>query len=213
MSDDEARETLVSNLTGDVITDPRFIKYRMGSRQKFWHKNCVALVLSSGFIEPLESTSIHLVMTAIFRLIRLFPFSDKSDALADRFNQETRIEIETIRDFIILHYKQTQRQDSDFWNFYRTMDIPETLAYRMQIFKENGYVWPDDVALFRVDSWVQVMMGQGLMPEGFHNAGKLSGTNLQQSLAKIKPSIDNTVQKLPTYQQFIDHYCTAPHQD
>jgi tryptophan halogenase len=93
-------------------------------------------------------------MTAIIRLIRLFPFSDKSDALADRFNQETRIEIETIRDFIILHYKQTQRQDSDFWNFYRTMDIPETLAHRMQIFKENGYVWPDDVALFRVDSWV-----------------------------------------------------------
>jgi len=213
MSDDEARETLVSNLTGDMITDPRFIKYRMGSRQKFWDKNCVALVLSSGFIEPLESTSIHLVMTAIIRLIRLFPFSDKTDALADRFNQETRNEIETIRDFIILHYKQTQRQDSDFWNFYRTMDIPETLAHRMQIFKENGYVWPDDVALFRVDSWVQVMMGQGLMPEGLHNAGKLSGTNLQQSLAKIKSSIDNTVQKLPTHQQFIDHYCAAPQQN
>jgi len=214
LSDDDAKQTLLNNVTGDLITEPRFLKYRTGSRQKSWHKNCVALGLASGFIEPLESTSIHLVMTAIIRLIRLFPFGDSKEALADRFNQETRTEIETVRDFVILHYKQTNRTDSDFWNAYRTMEIPDTLAHRLEIFKKNAYVWPDDVALFRVDSWVQVMMGQGLTPESFHNAGKLTGTEgLQQSLTKLKSSIDGTVTKLPTHQQFIDHYCAAPQGD
>ncbi|MBT6116111.1 MAG: tryptophan 7-halogenase [Porticoccaceae bacterium] len=214
MSDDEAKQTLLNNISGKMITEPRHIKYRTGRRQKSWHKNCVALGLASGFIEPLESTSIHLVMTAIIRLIRLFPFGDSSTALADRFNQESTTEIETVRDFVILHYKQTNRTDTDFWNAYRTMDIPDTLAHRLDIFKNNGYVWPDDVALFRVDSWVQVMMGQGLTPSGFHSAGKLTGSEgLQQSLAKLKTSIDEKVAKLPTHQQFIDHYCAAPKAD
>ena len=214
MSDDEAKQTLLNNISGEMITEPRFLKYRTGCHQKSWHKNCVALGLASGFIEPLESTSIHLVMTAIIRLIRLFPFGDAKEALADRFNQETRTEIETVRDFVILHYKQTNRTDSDFWNAYRTMPIPDTLAHRLEIFKKNGYVWPDDVALFRVDSWVQVMMGQGLTPEGFHSAGKLTGAEgLQQSLAKIKSSIAEKIEQLPTHQQFIDHYCAAPQED
>ena len=131
MSDEQAKQTLLSNISGDMITEPRQLKYRTGSRQKSWHKNCIALGLASGFIEPLESTSIHLVMTAIIRLIRLFPFGDFTEALADRFNQETRTEIETVRDFVILHYKQTHRTDSDFWNAYRTMEIPDTLAHRL----------------------------------------------------------------------------------
>jgi len=214
MSDDEAKQTLLNNISGKMITEPRYIKYRTGRRQKSWHKNCVALGLASGFIEPLESTSIHLVMTAIIRLIRLFPFGDSSTALADRFNQESSTEIETVRDFVILHYKQTNRTDTDFWNAYRTMDIPETLAHRLDIFKKNGYVWPDDVALFRVDSWVQVMMGQGLKPQSFHSAGKLTGNeSLLQSLSKMAASIDEKVEKLPTHQQFIDHYCAAPKAD
>jgi len=214
MSDDEAQSTLTNNISGDMITEPRLLKYRTGCRQKSWHKNCIALGLSSGFIEPLESTSIHLVMTAIIRLIRLFPFGGCSEELAYRFNQETRTEIETVRDFIILHYKQTKRTDSDFWNAYRTMQIPDTLAHRIEIFKNNGYVWADDVALFRVDSWVQVMMGQGLYPKAFHSAGKLTTSDsLRQSLAKIKASIDEKVQKLPTHQQFIEHYCAAPQGD
>lgn len=210
MSDEDAKQTLLNNISGEMITEPRYIKYRTGRRKKSWHKNCVALGLASGFIEPLESTSIHLVMTAVIRLIRLFPFGDSSKALADRFNQESSTEIETVRDFVILHYKQTHRTDTDFWNAYRTMDIPETLAHRLNIFKNNGYVWPDDVALFRVDSWVQVMMGQGLKPLGFHSAGKLSGKeSLLQSLAKMAATIDEKVDKLPTHQHFINHYCAA----
>ena len=210
LSDDEATSLLMNNLEGEPITDPRVLKYTTGRREKSWHKNCVALGLSSGFIEPLESTSIHLVMTAIIRLIKMFPFSGATESLAYRFNQETRIEIETIRDFIILHYKQTQRTDSDFWNAYRTMDIPETLSHRLEMFKTDGYVWPDDVALFRVDSWIQVMMGQGLEPGAYHGAGKmLAPEALRQSLSQLKRTVDQAVEKLPVHQDFIERYCRA----
>ena len=210
MSDEEAKQTLLNNISGKMITEPRYIKYRTGRRQKSWHKNCVALGLASGFIEPLESTSIHLVMTAIIRLIRLFPFGDSSTALADRFNQESTTEIETVRDFVILHYKQTNRTDTDFWNAYRTMDIPETLAHRLDIFKNNGYVWPDDVALFRVDSWVQVMMGQGIVPEGHHPiAGKLSDGELDRLLSMIRRQVADTVATMPPHGDYVARYCPA----
>lgn len=214
LSDDAANQLLKSNVTGKMITEPRIIRYRTGRRKKAWHKNCVAMGLSSGFIEPLESTSIHLVMTAIIRLIKLFPFDSGSApghaSLQYRYNEETNREIETIRDFIILHYKQTKRNDSEFWKACRTMDIPETLAHRIEIFKRNAYVWPDDVALFRVDSWVQVMLGQGIEPLAYHSAGKISGTAvLRQSLAQLKSRVDQTVDRLPTHQEFIDRYCPA----
>ncbi len=211
LSDDEAQHTLLNNLTGKTRTEPRLLRFKTGRRLEAWHRNCVALGLSSGFVEPLESTSIHLVMTNIFRLIRLFPFGEDRESLARRFNDEFRVEMESVRDFIILHYKQTNRTDSDFWNSYRTMDIPDSLAHRMDIFKRNGYVWSDDATLFRIASWVQVMMGQGLEPRGHHNAGKILGTEaLRKSLAEIKDSVESTVQELPMHQQFIEHYCAAP---
>jgi tryptophan halogenase len=211
MSDDEAKHTLTSNLTGEMLTEPRLLKFGTGRRLQAWHKNCISLGLSSGFLEPLESTSIHMVMTGIFRLIRLFPFGEDRDSLARRFNDEARVEMESVRDFIILHYKQTNRTDSDFWNACRTMDIPDSLAHRIEIFKNNGYVWSDDTNLFRIASWVQVMMGQGLEPLAYHSAGKLMSTEgLQQSLSEIRNSIDKTVQQLPTHQEFIERYCAMP---
>ncbi len=211
LSDDEAKHTLTSNLTGEMLTEPRLLKFATGRRLQAWSKNCISLGLSSGFLEPLESTSIHMVMTGIFRLIRLFPFGQDRDSLARRFNDETRVEMESVRDFIILHYKQTNRTDSDFWNACRTMDIPDSLAHRIELFKKNAYVWSDDTNLFRIASWVQVMMGQGLEPLEYHGAGKLMSTQaLQQSLSEIKNSIDKTVQQLPTHQDFIEHYCAMP---
>ena len=211
LSDDEAKHTLTNNLTGEMRTEPRLLKFGTGRRLQAWHKNCISLGLSSGFLEPLESTSIHLVMTGIFRLIRLFPFGEDRESLARRFNDETRVELESVRDFIILHYKQTNRSDSDFWNACRTMDIPDSLAHRIDIFKDNGYVWTDDANLFRIASWVQVMMGQGLEPREYHSAGKLMSTEaLQKSLSEIRSSIDKTVQQLPTHQTFIERYCAMP---
>lgn len=210
LSDEDAEKTLLANLTGKPLTEPRRIKFKTGRRVKTWHKNCVAIGLSSGFLEPLESTSIHLVTTALIRLMKLFPFTDNSGILAERFNQESAVELETIRDFIILHYHQTARDDSPFWDHYRTMEIPESLRHRLSIFAENGYVWPDDVSLFRVDSWVQVMMGQGLQPRQYHHAGKmLPPEGLKQQLAALKQQIESQVAQLPPHEQFIQKYCPA----
>ena len=211
LSDAEAEDTLLNNLTGETRTEPRKLRFGTGRRIKAWQKNCVAMGLASGFVEPLESTSIHLVMTSIFRLIRLFPFDENMESLAHRFNEETRIEMEAVRDFIILHYKQTSRTDSDFWNAYRTMDIPDSLAERIELFRNNGYVWSDDVTLFRIASWVQVMMGQGIEPGAHHNAGRLMGADaLKKSMAELSESIAQKVREMPTHQQFIEHYCAAP---
>lgn len=210
LSDDLAQSTLMGNLTGETITEPRQLRFTTGRRKKAWHKNCIAIGLSSGFLEPLESTSIHLVTTAILRLMKLFPFAGNTSLLAEQFNRETQLELETIRDFIILHYKLTQRNDNPFWDHYRTMPIPDSLAHRMSIFHENGYAWPDDVSLFRVDSWVQVMMGQGLMPKQHHGAGRvLPSKGLEQQMMTLRKMIDNTVSQLPEHGDFILKYCPA----
>ena len=209
-SDDDARGTLLGNITGETITEPRLLRFKTGRRINAWQKNCVAIGLSSGFIEPLESTSIHLIDTALVRLMRLFPFSGAMAPLAEQFNQDTRTEWEAVRDFIILHYKQTQRDDSEFWNFYRTMDIPDSLAHRIEIFKENGYVWPDLANLFRSHSWIQVMFGQGLFPENCHGASRiLPPEALKLELKKLSENVNQNLAKLPVHADFIKQYFKA----
>ena len=210
-SDDEsALDTLMSNISGDPVTSPRYLKFTTGMRKQAWANNCIAIGLSSGFLEPLESTSIHLVTTALIRLMKLFPFDGECRLLAERYNRETQKEMETIRDFIVLHYHLTQRDDSEFWHFYRTMDIPESLQHRMAMFAEHGYAWPDDVALFRVDSWVQVMMGQGLMPKRHHGASRmLPAQSLTQQLTAFKQSVNQALAQLPAHDTFLKQYCPA----
>jgi tryptophan halogenase len=210
LSDDEAQDTLLANLTGQTITEPRQLRFKTGRRKKAWHKNCIAIGLSSGFLEPLESTSIHLVTTAILRLMKLFPFGGNTTMLAEQFNREAQLELETVRDFVILHYHQTQRNDSAFWDHYRSMAVPDSLVHRMAMFRENGYAWPDDVGLFRVDSWVQVMMGQGLMPKQHHGAGGvLPADGLKQQMMTLRNMIDNSVSQMPAHGDFIQSYCPA----
>ena len=122
---------------------------------------------------------------ALIRLMRLFPFSGEFEQQAERFNTESKFEWEEVRDFIILHYKQTRRDDSPMWNYYRNMEVPRNVTHRIEIFRKNGYVWPDKVNLFRIDSWLQVMMGQGVFPEGHHGGTRIPGTaSLQQTLAR-----------------------------
>ena len=209
-SDEDARATLLGNITGTTITEPRLLRFKTGRRIKAWDKNCVAIGLSSGFLEPLESTSIHLITTSLVRLMKLFPFSGAMAPLAEHFNRETRIEWEAVRDFIILHYKQTERDDSEFWNYYRTMDIPDSLAHRIELFKESGYVWPDAVNLFRAHSWVQVMIGQGLFPAHRHGAGRLLPPEaLKLELEKLSAFVDHNLAKLPDHNDFIKQYCPA----
>ncbi|MEE4111147.1 MAG: tryptophan halogenase family protein [Halieaceae bacterium] len=209
-SDEDARAILLENLTGKIITEPRPLRFKTGIRKKTWHKNCVAIGLSSGFLEPLESTSIHLITTALIRLMKLFPFAAAMTPLAEQFNREARIEWEAVRDFIILHYKQTQRRDSEFWNHYRTMDIPDSLACHIELFREHGYVWADRVNLFREHSWVQVMLGQGLFPQHRHGAGRiLTRQALGRELERLRVFVDQSVAKLPDHDAFIRQYCPA----
>ena len=210
-SDDDARATLLSNITGETITEPLQLRFKTGRRINAWQKNCVAIGLSSGFVEPLESTSIHLIDTALVRLMRLFPFSGAMEPLAEQFNHETQVEWEAVRDFIILHYKQTQRDDSEFWNFYRTMEIPDSLAHRIELFKENGYVWSDLANLFRAHSWIQVMFGQGLFPDSCHGASRiLPPEALKAELEKLSTSVSQSLAMLPDHNDFIRQYCPAP---
>jgi len=209
-SDEEAVSQLTSGIDGDMITEPRVIKFNTGRRRKGWNKNCVAFGLSSGFIEPLESTSIHLIMSGIIRLLRLFPFDGIQQSAIDEYNNKLDSELNAVRDFIILHYKATQREDSNFWLHCKNMEIPTSLRHKMQLFKETGRVFLDDGDIFRVDSWTQVMLGQGIMPEQYHKiADIMSDKELENFMATLKASITNAVEKLPSHGEFVQNYCKS----
>lgn len=207
-SDEEATERLLSNVEGELLTTPRVIAFKTGTRRLHWNKNCVAIGLSSGFIEPLESTSIHLIQRSIVKLMLLFPNQTISQADIDEFNHQMREELEHIRDFIVLHYHLTERKDSEFWRYCRRMNIPSTLRHRMDLFAETGRIYKYDKDLFGEASWVQVMMGQGLMPQSYHPIVDLMGEQeLKGFLDGIYNSVRKTVAQLPNQAEFIAKYC------
>jgi len=211
MSDDDARALLLREVEGEPLFDPRLIRYKTGSRRKVWNKNCLALGLASGFVEPLESTSIHLIMIAVTRLMQSFPFNGFDEPMIERFNALSRTELEGVRDFIILHYHLTQRNDSAFWQRCHDMEIPESLAKRMALFRDNAQAYQAPDELFRIDSWVQVMLGQKLLPRGYHQVARMMPPGqLRRTLADLKGNIAGTVAKMPSHQEFLDHYCAAP---
>ncbi len=210
ISDDQATQTLLSAVEGKTITQPRVIKFTTGRRRLTWNKNCVALGLASGFVEPLESTSIHLIMTGITRLIQLFPFAGVSQPFVDQYNHLSHAELEKIRDFIVLHYKVTQREDTEFWRYCKNMAIPDSLAVRLQMFQESGHAFQAEGELFRVDSWVQVMLGQNLIPQNYHHFAKsMKDSDLKKFLSELRSSVKQTVTQLPTHQHFVDYYCKS----
>jgi tryptophan 7-halogenase len=211
MDVDEARHLLLGSVEGEVLTEPRLIRYAAGKRREWWKNNVIALGLSAGFVEPLESTSIHLFMIGVTRLIQQFPFGGITPARRAHYNRLADNEAERVRDFVILHYKLTEREDSPFWNRVRTMDIPETLAERIALFAEQAEAWQAADDLFRVDSWVQVMLGQRLTPRGWHRIGALmSDRRLRQTLTDMRRQIAEAVQAMPPHQQFLDSYCATP---
>jgi len=166
--------------------------------------------LASGFIEPLESTSIHLIMIAVTRLIQNFPFDGITDALTDRFNAQSRKEAEHIRDFIILHYKLTERDDSPFWRRCRDMEIPASLAERIALFRDNAMAYQGNDEMFRIDSWIMVMLGQGIEPKSYHHLARMMEPGqLQRALSDLKAGIAGQLAKLPAHQQFVEAYAPA----
>jgi len=207
LSDDEAHAKLLASIEGEVLIEPRLIRFKAGRRHKAWEKNCIALGLSSGFIEPLESTSIHLIMIGVTRLMQLFPFTGFSEAVTRRFNELSDAELIGIRDFIILHYCLNERPEP-FWEHVRTMALPDSLAQRIALFRDGAQAYQGSDELFRIDSWVQVMLGQRLEPTSFHQMGKILGKErLGTALGDIKANIEKAVAKLPEHQAFLDGYC------
>jgi tryptophan 7-halogenase len=210
-TDEDARKTLMANLDGDIRVELRLLKFNTGRRRKAWVKNCVAVGLSGGFVEPLESTSIHLIQSGVTRLIQLFPFTGFSEALIHRYNEQSRAEYEKIRDFIILHFKATERDDTPYWRDCRDMAAPDSLAQRIALFRESGQVYQGADEIFRVDSWLQVMLGQRIEPQGYHYVGRLLGPErLRAALDSLKTGIANTVARMPTHSEFLERYCAIP---
>lgn len=210
MSDDEGIQQLLDNIEGKPINEPRVIKFLTGTRRKHWNKNCIAMGLSSGFIEPLESTSIHLIQRSITRLMQMFPYDGIRQPDVDEFNAQMAFEIINIRDFIVLHYHVTERNDTPFWRFCRSMEIPDSLRHRIELFKQTGRVFKVPTELFGENSWTQVMLGQGLMPEQYHPiVNMMSDDELKNFLNGIDQTANNLVKQLPQHQEFINHYCKA----
>lgn len=209
MSDDEARKTLLEKIEGNVISEPKIIKYRTGQRLKHWNKNCVALGLASGFIEPLESTSIHLIQRGITRLIQMFPHNGILECDIDEYNEQMKTETLSIRDFIILHYHLTEREDSPFWWHCKNMLIPESLERRIGLFKETGKLFVESpYKLFAEQSWMHVMVGQGVIPKRYHAvANEMTDTELKFFLENIRKQVSRTVQKMPSHHDYLQYYC------
>lgn len=211
MSDDQAKQHLLDNVKGKVLTQPRVIKYKTGRREVFWNRNCVALGLSSGFVEPLESTSIYMFMNGIVRLMKMFPFHGVTQTSIDEYNKQSIAELENIRDFIILHYHATSREDSEFWRYCKNMSVPDSLSHRIEMFRENGLAFQGERELFRLESWTHVMLGQGIMPKNYHSIFKtMSDEELVTHLTNTRNTITNAVAKLPNHQDFVNQYCKAP---
>jgi tryptophan halogenase len=211
VSDDEAAATLLANLDGEALADPRPLRFTTGVRRRFWHRNVIAVGLSSGFLEPLESTSIHLIQSAIARIVAFFPDRGFPQADVDEFNRQARWEMEKIRDFIILHYHATAREDTPFWRHCRTMDIPASLREKLALFRSRGRIVRDGHELFAEVGWMQVMLGQGIRPQGHHAlAGLLSTAEVDEYLANVRGTIAKCVELMPTHEQFIAAHCAAP---
>jgi tryptophan 7-halogenase len=211
MSDDQAKQHLLDNVRGKVLTEPRVIKYKTGRRKAFWTKNCIALGLSSGFVEPLESTSIYMFMNGVVRLMKMFPFNGVTQTAIDEYNQQSIAELENIRDFIILHYHATSREDSEFWRYCKYMSVPDSLSHRIELFRENALAFQGERELFRLESWIHVMLGQGIMPKNYHSIfSTMSDKELISHLGNTRKTITDAVAKLPNHQDFVNHYCKAP---
>lgn len=208
IDDSEAEETLMRNLRGKALGEPRKIRFRTGRRAKFWEKNCVALGLAGGFLEPLESTAIYLVQYGIGQLLQLFPDREFRQPEIDQYNRQMAREIELIRDFIILHYCVTERDDSDFWRYCKNVDVPDRLREKLDLFASGGRIFRESDELFAPVSWLQVMVGQGLSTTGYHPLAKqLQEAQLREFLANVKSLVDAASARLPAHGDFLRNYC------
>ena len=204
LDDERARDRLLQAVSGQPLIEPRAIQFTTGQRRKYWNKNCIALGLSSGFIEPLESTSIHFIQNGIMWLLLMFPDLSLSEAAIDEYNNKLRAEAERIRDFIVLHYAANERVGEPFWDQCRQMTLPDSLAQRIELFRDGARVFKPQDDVFSENSWVQVMMGQGITPAGYHNiADAMTNEQLGHFLSEIQQTVESTVDGLPQHGDFV----------
>lgn len=210
IDDKSALDTMLNNLDAEPLADPRQLRFVTGKRRKVWNKNCVALGLASGFLEPLESTSIHLVQSVISKFLGLFPRKDHFEAEQAKFNKQMDDEYLGIRDFIILHYKATLRDDSEFWRHCRTMEIPESLQRKFELYRSSSRLYRDNNELFDETSWLAVMHGQGVIAEGYNPiVDAMPVEELEKRLAGIRQVITKCLDVIPLQEAYIDKYCKA----
>ncbi len=209
VSDDEAAAILLGSLGGEPLGDPRPLRFTAGIRHELWSRNCVAIGLSGGFLEPLESTSIHLVQSAITRLLALFPDRDFDPMLAREFNRASRFEYERIRDFLVLHYHAQQRQEP-LWRYARSMEIPELLQLKIEHFRNGGRILFDPAELFQKNNWLAVLAGQQVLSERYHPLVDLRRRNdAAKILEQMRRAMEQAALSLPTHRQYIERHCRA----
>ncbi|MFZ2987082.1 tryptophan halogenase family protein [Ideonella sp.] len=205
-SHEDAAQVLLAGLDGKALDTPRPIRFTTGRRRRSWVKNVVAIGLSAGFLEPLESTSIHLILDNIGRLIHLFPDRRCEPALAAEFNRLADVQFEAIRDFIILHYKLTRRTDSEFWRYCADMPIPDTLAAQIELFKRSGRVSVRDPNGFLEPSWVSIYLGLGLRPERWDpRVDRVDEGALRRHFSRLRQGLSEAAAAMPLHGDFIEH--------
>lgn len=210
ISEDDARLRLIENLDGAALAEPRALRFKAGRRTHLWIKNCVAIGLAGGFLEPLESTSIHLIQTGLHKLISLFPDTGFTRAEANEFNRMTGREYEYIRDFIILHYQAGTRDDTSFWRHCRSMVVPESLKHRIELFRHKGRVFRPPEDLFTEDSWLAVMLGQDIVPEGCDPlVDAIPPDQLHNYVLYMHKLIGDAARAMPTHQAFLQRFCSG----
>ncbi|MES3025425.1 MAG: tryptophan halogenase family protein [Pseudomonadota bacterium] len=210
ISDADARATLLANLDGAPLAEPRVIRFKTGMRKQGWNRNVVAIGLASGFLEPLESTSIHLVQAALARLIGFFPDQGFNQGEIDEYNRQSRFEYERIRDFIILHYKLNQRDDAPFWQHCAGMEVPDTLKQKMDLFQARGRVVRNDNELFAEVGWLQVLYGQNMLPDGYNPlVDLLPEADIKEYLDNVEAVMAACVEVMPSHAEFVAQFCKA----
>src|SRR5690606_14234560 len=186
------------------------LRFTTGRREQFWNRNVVGLGLASGFLEPLESTSIYLMQSGIQRLLSLFPDRSFDPLLRQRYNRDSAFEFERVRDFLVLHYHATERDDTPFWDYCRTMSVPDSLREAIDLFRADGRYFRHGEDFFALPSWVQVMLGQRILPRGYHPiVDEMPDTVLAGFVEQARQDIARTVEAMPSHRQFIDGYCKS----
>ena len=205
--DDTARKRLIEHIDTPLRGEPRTLRFTTGHLEKFWSGNCIGIGLSSGFLEPLESTSLYLIQSGISKFISLFPTKDIPPSVSNEYNRQMRQEFEQIRDFLILHYRVTERDDSAFWRHVRTMDIPDTLQHKMDLFRAGGRVFRYENELFSKPSWIAVMLGQNLVPETTDPiVAGLPATSIHRSLSSMRQAMERAADHMPLHSDYLRRY-------